>query len=152
MPPEQGLSYNYISLVFQDSYGYIWIGTTVGLNKYDGVNFLTLESNFITSARIQCIYETANNQLLVGTACGLYIYNRETNTFSAYLDSNSISNNSINSIYEDSHGILWIGTVEGLNSYNPDTGKYTTYLNIADDINSISIFSNRFYCVSNNKR
>jgi ligand-binding sensor domain-containing protein len=38
-----GLSENAVTLVMQDSKGFIWIGTHDGLNKYDGYTF----TNFI---------------------------------------------------------------------------------------------------------
>ena len=34
-----GLSNNTVKRIFQDSKGYLWIGTNDGLNKYDGYNF-----------------------------------------------------------------------------------------------------------------
>ncbi len=33
---EDGLSHGYVSSLFQDSRGYIWIGTIYGINRYDG--------------------------------------------------------------------------------------------------------------------
>ena len=35
----EGISQNNISCVFQDSKGFLWIGTNAGLNRYDGKNF-----------------------------------------------------------------------------------------------------------------
>jgi signal transduction histidine kinase/ligand-binding sensor domain-containing protein/DNA-binding response OmpR family regulator len=34
-----GLSNNQVECIFKDSRGFIWIGTNMGLNRYDGVNF-----------------------------------------------------------------------------------------------------------------
>ena len=33
------LSSNLITRIIQDTYGYIWIATDYGLNKFDGLNF-----------------------------------------------------------------------------------------------------------------
>ena len=35
----EGLSNNTVYFMIQDRYGYIWIGTQNGLNKYDGYSF-----------------------------------------------------------------------------------------------------------------
>lgn len=34
-----GLSNNQVESIFKDSRGYLWIGTNMGLNRYDGINF-----------------------------------------------------------------------------------------------------------------
>src|SRR5215210_7018615 len=36
---EEGLSQSSAHIVFQDSRGFLWIGTEDGLNRYDGYNF-----------------------------------------------------------------------------------------------------------------
>lgn len=33
---DEGLSNEYVTSIFQDSKGYMWIGTRDGLNRYDG--------------------------------------------------------------------------------------------------------------------
>src|SRR5437762_1932229 len=35
----EGLSDNYVTALQQDEQGYLWIGTDVGLNRYDGHSF-----------------------------------------------------------------------------------------------------------------
>src|SRR5258707_14658952 len=35
----QGLSNNFVTGVEQDAYGYLWIATYKGLNRFDGTNF-----------------------------------------------------------------------------------------------------------------
>ena len=40
-----GLSNSTINYLFQDSKGYVWIGTSYGLNRYDGYRFRTFYSD-----------------------------------------------------------------------------------------------------------
>lgn len=49
---ENGLSQSSIRELFQDSDGYIWIGTQGGLNRYDGYGFLTFKNNPHDSATL----------------------------------------------------------------------------------------------------
>jgi ligand-binding sensor domain-containing protein/signal transduction histidine kinase len=135
---EDGLSQNIVHCIIQDHYGYMWFGTTVGLSKYDGIDFETFLSGYISSgynysSYIMALYETSDGCLWVGTDYGLHIYHPETNTFTAYENDpdnpDSISDNSIRVIYEDSHGTLWIGTTDGLNVYHPEADTFTSYEN-----------------------
>lgn len=36
---DNNLAYNSINTIFEDSRGYVWIGTHKGLSRYDGVRF-----------------------------------------------------------------------------------------------------------------
>ncbi|MDD5605659.1 MAG: two-component regulator propeller domain-containing protein, partial [Dehalococcoidales bacterium] len=106
---KDGLSNNYIKAIFQDHYGYMWIGTMRGLNKSSNREFQVFDGkSSISNPDIRVINETSNGQLWVGTQKGLNLFNYTTKTFSAYLnnpeDPGSISNDSITAIFEDSRG------------------------------------------------
>lgn len=91
---EDGLSHNTVWCALQDSYGFIWLGTSDGLNRYDGRgnkvyrNVLnekfSLENNFV-----EALIEVDKN-LWVGTNSGLYIYDRDTDRFSYFDKRHSI--------------------------------------------------------------
>jgi signal transduction histidine kinase/ligand-binding sensor domain-containing protein len=144
---EQGISHRSITSITRDQYGYMWFGTTIGLNKYDGINFNIYNSNdsvlnCISDSRILALYNTRDGQLWIGTPSGLNVFNRATNNFTVFLhdpaNKYSLSSNYIRSIYEDSHGTLWIGTSEGLDALNRDTGNFNVFLHDDDNPNSIS--------------
>ncbi len=119
---KDGLSDNEILDIIQDRYGFIWVATADGLNRYDGYEFLvfkniptdstSISSNFITS-----ITEDIYGDLWIGTAFGLNKYDRTKDVFIHYFsDQNShkgLQNNHIRKILADEKGILWIETVEG---------------------------------------
>ena len=85
---EDGLSHNTTWCSIQDSYGFLWIGTSDGLNCYDGCgnrvyrnalnNKYSLGNNFVSS-----LLEEGEN-IWVGTNSGLYIYDRSTDRFSYF--------------------------------------------------------------------
>src|SRR4028118_1913614 len=87
---QQGLSQSVINCIFQDSRGFIWIGTQQGLNKYDGYTFKTYlfeETNphSISGNTIRCIYEDRKGFLWIGTeGKGLNRFNRETEKFQRF--------------------------------------------------------------------
>ena len=49
-----GLPSNHITTLFQDSRGYLWIGTDNGLSRYDGTEF----KNFTTADGLSNLYIT----------------------------------------------------------------------------------------------
>jgi len=66
----EGLSSIDISDIYQDSKGYIWIGTTNGLNRYDGNNikrFKTKNSANL-SDKITVLFEDENEGFWIGTS------------------------------------------------------------------------------------
>jgi ligand-binding sensor domain-containing protein len=139
---EDGLSQNIVRCIVQDHYGYMWFGTEVGLNKYDGINIeiYSVSENF-ESSKIQTLYESSTNDLWIGTSSGLYKYNRQKDTFTSYFKNNhDIKSNSIKSIHEDNDGMLWIGTTNGLIKYNLEVDDFHVYFN--DPINTDSVGDN----------
>ena len=134
---ENGLSNNSITCIFKDSRGFIWIGTTDGLNRYDGYSFVIyknnpLDSNSISDNFISSIIEDFSGNLWIGTqGGGLNMYNIYNEQFKAFYydpqDEQSISSNFIfhhNSLLLDNDSILWIGTNSGLCSYDFNDGLF----------------------------
>ncbi len=147
---EEGLSYNNITQVLQDSRGFLWIATFNGLNRYDGYNFKVFSPDIsnpvsISSQSISTIHEDKNGFIWVGTTDGLNRYDWKTEQFSRYKSDpkipGTISNNLIYSIFEDDSGIIWIGTLNGLNKYNRDKDNFTIIKNVSDRLNPDSLNS-----------
>lgn len=130
---EDGLSHNTVWCAIQDSYGFIWLGTSDGLNRYDGRgnkvyrNVLndkfSLENNFV-----EALIELEGN-IWVGTNSGLYIYDRATDRFS-YFDKTTqygvYISSEIKKIIKTQNGLLWIATLgQGFFIYDPKTDVLT---------------------------
>ena len=66
---DDGLSQNVINVIFQDSKGFIWIGTNDGLNRYDGYEFNIFKNDFfndnsLTDNIVTCILEDNDIKLV----------------------------------------------------------------------------------------
>jgi ligand-binding sensor domain-containing protein/signal transduction histidine kinase len=128
---DQGLA-NITTSVFQDSKGYIWIGTDDGLNKYDGYSFTKyrfdpLDSNSLSQNWIYTIWEDKQGNIWVGTEDGLCKFDRVTEKFTRYkpLPNASFNDPNICAINEDNSGWMWVGnTSGGLCRFNRKTGKF----------------------------
>lgn len=128
---EDGLSSNSVRALMQDKYGFIWIGTDEGLNRYDGttVKLYRLKNQGANEA-ISSLYST-ENKIWIGTDEGLYIYDYETENISPFdlTTSNNIHiKTNINHIIEDKDRNLWFATVgQGIFKYNAATNYLEQY-------------------------
>lgn len=133
---EQGLSNSTVEAIYQDSRGFIWIGTRDGLNRYDGHEMVVYrndagESGSISDGYIRCIYEDRDHELWVGTVNGLNRLDRGKDRFTRWkhedADTGSLSNNGITALLEDHQGRLWVATSGGLNLLDRSTGRFRHY-------------------------
>src|SRR5690606_7952052 len=84
---DDGLSNNSVKSIFQDHQGYMWIGTSDGLNRYDGYEIRSYRNQLhnprsLPHNYIYCVTEDLLQQLWIGTGQGVGIYNRNFDTFS----------------------------------------------------------------------
>lgn len=122
----------------------LWVGTfEQGLDVFDirtqqvirryraGSAPNQLKSNFIES-----MLKTRSGDILIGSAIGVYRYNKSTDDFSLM---NEIPGNyHYSSLYEDSNGTIWAGTLrDGLYFYNPSTQTSGGFKNDERDKNSL---------------
>lgn len=136
---KEGLSELNVFCIFQDSRGFIWVGTRYGLNRYDSHQFkvflndpkdsTTISNNFITD-----IAEDAQGNIWIATnGGGLNKYDRDRDSFVRFIyqnhNANSLTSNFLSKLTIDNHGKIWIGTqTSGLNTYNPKTKKFSSYV------------------------
>lgn len=126
-----GLSYDGVREIFQDSRGYMWIGTYKGLNRYDGTRFKVYDRNDfgVTSDFINVICEDASGNLWIGTDNGVVVYDYGFDRFLS-LDSflggaAKVPDDRIFAIVRNSKGLIWISSKDtGLYSYNPASGEF----------------------------
>ena len=88
---DEGLSNEYVRTIFQDSKGYMWIGTIDGLNRYDGeritVYNCSIDSeNSLSSTYINDIEEDSMGNIWVATDSGLDIIDTNTDTIISFND------------------------------------------------------------------
>lgn len=80
------MSSSLIRCIIQDKYGFIWVGTNYGLNRFDGYKFSTYLCNPADTTTIQDndivkLYPYSKEFLFVATNRGLYKYSYLTNSF-----------------------------------------------------------------------
>jgi len=146
---EQGLSQCTVGAIFQDRRGFLWIGTSDGLNRYDGYSFKHYkhdpsDSTSLSNNGVTVIAEDGLGRLWIGTAeGGINRYDRGRDCFIRYQhdphNPQSLSHNHIEFIFEDSFETLWIGTRGGgLNAFDRKTEKFVHYRHEPGNPNSLS--------------
>ena len=122
----KSLAENWVTAIYQDKPGNLWIGTNGGLDKFDFTNqtFIHFKhndhnANSLSSNAVKCISEDDDGNLFIGTwDGGLNRYNPKVEKFSSYsLNNNRNENKNVNvsSLFADHSGIIWLGTYgEGL--------------------------------------
>ena len=112
--PSERFSSMLINDQCQDQYGYMWIATDYGLNRFDGYRFTsyfhhvndstTLGSNIVTR-----LYQDSQGRFWVGTRAGLYRYDASSDRFVSY-STGEIRSPRITSLLERRNGEMLVGT------------------------------------------
>ncbi|MGN1229695.1 MAG: two-component regulator propeller domain-containing protein [Prevotella sp.] len=107
------LSSSLLTTVCQDKYGYIWVGSEYGLNKFDGYSFTSYHSlrgdtTSIVNNNISELYASTDGSLWVGMSKGLCRYDYHNNCFQRFTFPEGLRPR-VNAIAER-NGDLLIGT------------------------------------------
>lgn len=140
---EERLASSSVTCIFQDSLGFLWIGTQHGLSRFDGINM----ENFYTrdglvSDYIMDIWEDQRGNLWLGSRGGLNSINLRD--LRIYTTENGFVGNLVYSIAGDREGNLWIGTDAGM--YKLDKKNFTAFTKkngLIDDFITYIIFDGK---------
>jgi ligand-binding sensor domain-containing protein len=131
--PDNGLSSN-VTKILQDKFGFIWIATQHGLNRYDGKEFTVYSRS------------TIGNHLLLGNVINDMVEDTlrnilwVTTSYGGVNGINLVSGNVVDALkctisdsgfhsgwlrcFNICNGKLWIGTDDGLTVYDPSIRKF----------------------------
>jgi len=125
----QGLSNPTINCIYEDKYGFLWLGTNDGLSRYDGYEFKVYKNNPSDSLSLQgntifTISEDSTGSLWIGGNNVLAKYDRKNENFIRVnlFSEQSLNQLFINKIFIDKRNRIWIGTsFTGVYLLNPKT-------------------------------
>ena len=119
--PDQGLPTRFTTSVVEDRDGFIWIGTSGGLARWDGYHFKTYKSgsndpSALPSSYVVSLHEDAAGVLWIGTAGGgLARRDPGSERFTVYsVGPKGVSHGQIWAMDDDGAGGLWVATDGGL--------------------------------------
>ena len=125
-----GLANPAVSAVFQDRDGYLWLGTTEGMSRFNGIEFenFTTEDGLVGDV-ISSIYQDRDGYLWFGTAAGAGRFDGKV--FTNFTTRDGLPHDEIRSIYQDRDGYLWFGTAAGAGRFD---GKVFTSFTTRDGL------------------
>lgn len=129
-----------------DNAGMLWIGSDLGLYKYNPKLKVT---TLILKGAINTVFTDSQKRIWAGTnGEGIYLLNRQHEIIRRFVhheEQHSLINNIIRDIKEDSQGNIWAGTFLGLSIIDGRTFELTNYQQSDEGINNLS--HNSIYCI-----
>lgn len=160
----EGFSSTNVKTFLRDSYGFLWIGTESGLNRYDGYEFklYTTDSknpNSLISNDILGLQEDGMGNIWVNFGYHNAIYNRDKDCFindiTFLLNRLRIRADSNCKIYVDKKKNLWVLNKKKIFFYDVKKKHTSIFTGIRiEDPFSINITDNgqSIYCIENSKK
>ncbi|MBC7849892.1 MAG: histidine kinase [Chitinophagaceae bacterium] len=113
-----GLASSEVMALAKDVHGFLWLGTTAGLSRYDGYEFhnysRTADNELIGTVNV--IVTDKQNRLWIGSNAGLFCY---SNHNIKKISSQSPEPQGVNDIYADDDGTIWLATQNGPAHFKP---------------------------------
>ncbi|MCP4216779.1 MAG: helix-turn-helix domain-containing protein [bacterium] len=123
---EDGLPMNSVLAITQTPDGYLWLGTEMGLVRFDGVHFELLNRDntpAFTNNLVICLEVDRQGTLWIGTRGGGVI-RYKNNRFDNISRKDGLAGDSVWVLEAAADGSIWIGTHKGLNRFG--NGKLST--------------------------
>lgn len=128
---KDGLSNNFVTDIAQDRWGFLWIATESGLNRFDGENFRVFSERntpLVGNAINSLFYDETTDKLWIGTKKGLNVLNCSTQKFEPIeLPVEEKSINVVNFTRAANGGLYILNHYDYLLHYNNSDGKFKVY-------------------------
>jgi ligand-binding sensor domain-containing protein/signal transduction histidine kinase len=111
---ENGLPQNTVQALAQTQDGFVWLGTEVGLVRFDGNAFQVFDRNSrpaLPGNDIRCLLASKDGALWIGTSEGLARW--KDGVQSIFTIADGLPGNQIVSLQQDAQGEIWVETASG---------------------------------------
>jgi len=134
------LIYPYMGGIFQDSDGYLWLGSYSpwhgGFFRFDPE---TQQFEIFDLPEAHDFCEDRRGFIWIASVNGLYRFDPASQSFLRYEEADGLAGNVVQAIEEDDAGHLWIATDNGLSRFDPETYTFRNYFQ------SDGLPANKFY-------
>ena len=129
---KEGAPITSVMAIAQDKDGFIWLGTSRGLHRYDSkvfkkYNYDSKAPRSVASDYAHSIFSDSKGRLWIGTWGGLSLYDRKDDSFITVrhdpANPSSLPDNRMMCFAEDSEHNVWVATSKGLNKIVYEGGR-----------------------------
>jgi ligand-binding sensor domain-containing protein len=113
---QDGLPEQTVQAFVQTPDRFLWIGTTGGLIRFDGSQFVVLDrdnSPYLHDNSVFCLMVSTDGSLWIGTDGGGLARYRQ-GVVRSYSYNEGLTNDFVRSVFQDHKGDVWVGTDDGL--------------------------------------
>ena len=118
---ENGLPQNTIQALVQTRDGFVWLGTEVGLVRFDGNGFQVYDKTSnpaLPGNDIQCLLADSDGASWIGTSEGLARW--KDGALRVFTTANGLPGNDIRSLVQSANGVVWAWSEQGLARFEED--------------------------------
>ena len=111
---ENGLPQNTVQALAQTRDGFVWLGTEVGLVRFDGNSFILFDQNSkpgLPGNDVRCLLATDDGALWIGTSDGLARF--QSGSVTTFTTENGLPGNSIRALRQGREDIVDVSTQSG---------------------------------------
>lgn len=135
---KDGLSDNKVQCILRDRQGFLWVGTTYGLNRYDGYTFRQYLPDAQRPERTVCheiindLEQDSAGLIYIATRNGLNVYNPRTEVFKTWKNTGrangSLPNSLVTDVFCDSDQRIWLCCDNrDLTFFDAQTAQFTSF-------------------------
>ena len=124
---QDGLPTNGIGAIARTPDGYLWLATSEGVVRFDGLRFTSFDTGNtpeIKSNNTQALLVDHTGALWIGTHAGGVTRYRDRR-FTNFSTQDGLSDSRATAFYEDTRGAIWVGTDSGVSVFRD--GRFTVY-------------------------
>lgn len=135
---DRGLAQNTVSAILQDRGGFIWVGTSSGLQRYDGYHFTRYEntgagSESAPGGPVAALAQDADGNIWIGTSdAGVIRLDPASGKFTSLsIRGAPPAAMNVRALQFDREKGVWVGSDAGITLLDPRTGQINRQLQIA---------------------
>ena len=140
LSPNEGLSQSYVSNMLIDKYGYLWLGTESGLNRYDGYQVIAVagDNGELDEAMIDALYQDQQGHIWIASLlAGLHRFDPDTGRTEQVLgppqNDDVTFAKAVFTMLAIGPNELWLGRGEDVASLNIETGEVTSLFTLESE-------------------